>query len=140
MSGDYGHGNMTGYYISRSYINLMNDLMTPQPYSSYNAASGELRLQGQQLVVGDGLMVHGYRSLDFDESPDVYNDRWLKKYATALIKRQWGSNLKKYTGIQLPGSITINGQEIYDEAMGEIDKLEEEFSERYEYMASMMIA
>ena len=57
---------------------------------------------------------------------DVWNDRFLKKYATALIKRQWGSNLKKFGGIQMPGGVTLNGKEIYDEAVEEINKIEEE--------------
>jgi hypothetical protein len=57
---------------------------------------------------------------------DVWNDRFLKKYTTALIKRQWGSNLKKFAGIQMPGGVTLNGQQIYDEAIAEIDKMEEE--------------
>jgi hypothetical protein len=57
---------------------------------------------------------------------DVWNDRILKKYATALIKRQWGENLKKFGGIQMPGGVTLNGKEIWDEAQAEIDKIEEE--------------
>jgi hypothetical protein len=57
---------------------------------------------------------------------DVWNDRFLKKYATAKIKQQWGSNLKKFEGIQMPGGVTLNGQKIYDEAIEEIEKLEEE--------------
>jgi len=57
---------------------------------------------------------------------DVWNDRFLKKYACALIKRQWGSNLKKFSGIQMPGGVTLDGQVIYDEAVAEIDKMEEE--------------
>ena len=57
---------------------------------------------------------------------DVWNDRFLKKYATALIKRQWGNNLKKFGGIQMPGGVILNGKEIYDEAAEEIEKLEED--------------
>ena len=57
---------------------------------------------------------------------DVWNDRTLKKYATALIKRQWGENLKKFGGIQMPGGVTLNGKEIWDEAQAEIDKIEED--------------
>lgn len=56
---------------------------------------------------------------------DVWNDRFLKKYATAKIKQQWGSNLKKFEGIQMPGGVTLNGQKIYDEASEEIKDLEE---------------
>ena len=57
---------------------------------------------------------------------DVWNDRFLKKYATALIKRQWGSNMKKFGGIQMPGGVTLNGKEIYDEAVEEIKDIEED--------------
>ena len=57
---------------------------------------------------------------------DVWNDRIMKKYATALIKKQWGSNMKKFGGIQMPGGVTLNGKEIYDEAVEEITKIEED--------------
>lgn len=57
---------------------------------------------------------------------DVWNDRFLKRYATAKIKMQWGSNMKKFEGIQMPGGVTLNGQKIYDEAIDEIKELEEE--------------
>lgn len=57
---------------------------------------------------------------------DVWNDRWLKKYATALIKRQWGNNLSKFSGIQMPGGVTLDGVRIFAEAKEEIDKLEED--------------
>jgi len=57
---------------------------------------------------------------------DVWNDRFLKKYATALIKRQWGNNLKKFSGIAMPGGVTLNGKEIYDEAEAEIKEIEED--------------
>lgn len=57
---------------------------------------------------------------------DVWDDRFLKQYATAKIKEQWGSNLKKFGGIQMPGGVTLNGKELYDEAIVEIAKMEEE--------------
>lgn len=58
--------------------------------------------------------------------PDVWNDRILKAYATAKIKQQWGTNMKKFSGIQMPGGVTLNGKEIYDEATLEIDTIEED--------------
>ncbi len=57
---------------------------------------------------------------------DVWDDKVLKRYGTALIKRQWGENLKKFGGIQMPGGVMLNGKEIWDEAQTEIDKIEEE--------------
>ncbi len=62
----------------------------------------------------------------------VWNDRWLKEYATALIKKNWGTNLKKFAGVQLPGGVVLNGQVIFDEATEEIKALEEEMSSKYE--------
>jgi hypothetical protein len=56
----------------------------------------------------------------------MWNDRWLKKYATALIKRMWGANLKKFKGLQLPGGVTLNADEIYNDAEEEIKMLEEQ--------------
>ncbi|NBP55708.1 hypothetical protein EBU71_04065 [bacterium] len=61
----------------------------------------------------------------------VWNDRWMKEYATALIKRTWGNNLKKFDGLQLPGGVTLNGDKIYEEAVGEIEKLETEMQNEY---------
>jgi hypothetical protein len=69
---------------------------------------------------------HVNSSVTIEGTTDVWNDRFLKKYATALIKRQWGANLKKFAGIQMPGGVTLNGQVIYDEAIQEIEKMEEE--------------
>ena len=57
---------------------------------------------------------------------DVWNDRWLKQYATAKIKYQWGSNLSKFAGIQMPGGVTLDGPRIMQEALDEIHKIEEE--------------
>ena len=63
---------------------------------------------------------------------------WLKKYATALIKRQWGENMKKFGGIQLPGGVTLNGDQIFGEALQEIATIEEEMQIRYELPPTFM--
>ena len=63
---------------------------------------------------------------------------WLKKYATALIKRQWGENMKKFGGIQLPGGVTLNGDQIFSEAINEIATIEEEMQVRYELPPTFM--
>jgi hypothetical protein len=69
----------------------------------------------------------------------VWNDRWLKRYATALVKKQWGENVSKYDGIQMPGGVTFNGQRLIDEASEEIAKLEEEMSSSYELPVDFMV-
>ena len=64
---------------------------------------------------------------------------FLKRYATALIKRQWGENLKKFAGVQMPGGVTLNGDQIYQEAVAEIQVIEEEMQVRYELPPTLMV-
>ena len=85
------------------------------------------------------LIIEAYRALDPSTYPQVYNDMFLKKYATALIKQQWGSNLKKFTGVTLPGGISLDGQTIFSEATEEIIKIEEEMNLKYELPPDGMI-
>jgi len=79
------------------------------------------------LYLNRTIVLHGSRSVDPTNS-GMYNNRWLKQYSTALIKRQWGSNLKKMSGIQMPGGVELNGQTIFDEAETEIERLIEQFA------------
>ena len=72
------------------------------------------------------LVVECYRIIDPDTFTDVYNDYFLKRYATALIKRQWGTNLLKFEGMVMPGGVTFNGRQLFDDANEEIERLEEE--------------
>lgn len=79
-----------------------------------------------EIVVDSPFSTSGSVSMSTIGISDVWNDRWLKKYATALIKRQWGNNLSKFSGIQMPGGVTLDGVRIFTEAQTEIDKLEED--------------
>ena len=85
----------------------------------------------EQLLFED-LIIEGYRVVDPDQFPDVYNDMFLKRYLTALLKRNWAINLKKFDGMELPGGVTLNGQQMYDEATEEIRNIEEEMQLKYE--------
>jgi hypothetical protein len=89
----------------------------------------------EKFTAGDILVIEAYKILDPNTWPQVYNDMFLKQYATALIKRQWGENLKKFTGVVLPGGITLDGKTIYDEAVEEIRQIEEQVSLKYELPA-----
>ena len=80
----------------------------------------------------DILIVECYRILDPTTYTEVYDDMFLKQYSTALIKRQWGENLKKFDGVTLPGGVTLNGKTIYDEAVEEILRIEEQMSLKWE--------
>ena len=78
------------------------------------------------------IVLECYRAIDPNQFTDVYNDIWLKRYVSALIQRQWGANLIKFQGAQLPGGITMNGEFIYNEGKAKVEKLEEEMISRYE--------
>jgi hypothetical protein len=80
----------------------------------------------EEVEVGDNILVECYRIIDPDTYTDVYNDYFLKRYATALIKRQWGQNLIKFEGMVMPGGVTFNGRQLFDDANEEIKELTEE--------------
>jgi len=78
------------------------------------------------VILGDYIIVQAYRALDPDQFTKVWNEAWLKHYITALFKKQWATNIKKFSGIQLPGGVTLDGDKLYDEATSEIKELEDE--------------
>jgi hypothetical protein len=79
-----------------------------------------------KLNAGEYIIIECYRKIDPADFTDIYNDMFLKKYATALVKYQWGENLSKFQGIALPGGVTLDAQQIKTEAQEEITRLEEE--------------
>jgi hypothetical protein len=93
----------------------------------------------EKVVVGQYLVVEAYQIVDPAEYTDVWNDRWLQRYATELIKKQWGANLTKFIGMQLPGGVQFNGEKIYNDAHEAIDKLEQEMISSYSLPVTDMI-
>ena len=87
---------------------------------------------------GEWIVFEGYKIVD-DEYERLYDNIWLKRFATAMVKLQWGANVKKYDGVQLPGGVTMNGQQIYDEAKDEIAELKEELRNKWSAPAPMLI-
>ena len=123
------------YSMLKTELNLINDLMTGQKPVRFNRHMNRLFIDldwKNEVQEGDYVIVEGWSSLDPDTYTDVYNDGFLKRYCTALIKQQWGINLKKFEGVQLPGGVTLNGQIIYNEATEEIDKLKQEVQDTYQ--------
>ena len=86
---------------------------------------------GNEITAGQVVIAEAYALIDPTVYNLVWNDMWLKHYATALIKRQWGENMKKFDNIQLPGGVTLNGQKIFDEAQQEINELEEDMDKNF---------
>ena len=119
-----GSNTVTGYSTTFDQQFLENDFIT---FNSVDEFQVDKILSPTSLTVR-GPMVNTAANVTatISGNSDVWGDRFLKKYAYALIKMQWGNNLKKFAGVQLPGGVTLNGKEIYDEAMEELAKLEEE--------------
>ena len=94
---------------------------------------------GNDVTAGEYIIIECYRKLDPTTYTDVFNDIYLKRYATALIKRQWGANLSKFEGVQMLGGVTLNGAKLFEEANADIEKLEEQIQLAYELPPNYMI-
>ncbi len=125
--------SMVPYYTTIQHLNLIQQLLVGQQAIRYTRHRNRLHVDmaWQRVQEGQFLIVEAYQVIDPDDFPDVWKDRWLLRYATAQVKRQWGNHLKKYQGMPLPGNITFNGQTIYNEAVKEIEYLEEQMINSY---------
>jgi len=131
-----GPGSILHYAMTQDHIALIDQLFDGKDQTTrFNRHMNRLFMEtrwGTDIVANEYIIIEGYETINPADYTDVYNDIFLKKYLTALIKRQWGTNIKKFEGVQLPGGVTINGQQIYDEAVEEIKEIEEQMQSRYE--------
>lgn len=140
----YNFSNMSiiHYDMMQSYLSLLKFEFNSQPRLQFNRYQGKMFLNiswKTQLGVGDYLIIECYRVLDPAQYPLVWNDRFLRDYATALIKRQWAANLKKFAGVQLPGGVTLDGNSMYSEADAEVQRIEEQMQQRYELPTNFLV-
>ena len=133
--------SMVPYYMAFQHIQMLEQLLVGQQPIRFNRHTDKLYIDVDwtKIVEGYYLIVEAYQVVDPETYTDVWSDRWLQRYATQLIKKQWGSNLTKFNGVQLPGGITFNGTQIYNDAHEEIDKLEAEMINSYSLPVSDMI-
>ena len=122
------------YAMVKSYLEDIDFLLTTDKQIRYNKRQDRLYLDidwGAQSL-DTYLVIDCYRILDPDSYTNVYNDSFIKKYLTALIKRQWGQNLIKFRGVKLPGGIELNGREIYEDAERELESIKQTMALEYE--------
>jgi hypothetical protein len=133
--------SMVPYYMALQHIQMLEYLLVGRQPIRYNRHTDKLYVDMDWNKLEDNhyLIVEAYQVVDPDTYTDVWGDRWLAQYATALIKRQWGTNMKKFEGMTLPGGIKFNGQKIYDEADEEIKELEKEMISSYSLPVTDMI-
>ena len=122
------------YAMTKTYLEDIDFLLTTDKKIRFNQRQDRLYLDidwGAQTA-DDYLVIDCYRALDPTTFTGVYNDTFVKRYLTALIKRQWGQNLIKFKGTKLPGGIELNGREIYEDALNDLNEIKEKMSTEYE--------
>lgn len=126
--------DLQSWTIGQQYIQMVNDLIGGEKEYEFNYLQGRLYIFSDMktnMKAGDYIMLDVYRVVDPNDYPKVWNHIFVKKYYTAILKKQWGSNLKKFGAMQLPGGVELNGKEIYDEAIDELEKLEDDIFTKY---------
>lgn len=121
------------YKTVMSHLALLDLELNGHQGFRFNRLNGRLYLDANwqtDFILGDYIIVQGYRAMDPTTWSKVYNEPWLKHYVTALFKKQWATNIKKFSGIQLPGGVTLDGDKLYDEATTEIKELEDELQNK----------
>lgn len=133
--------SMVPYFTTMMHLALIQEILVGKQPIRYNRHQNRLYadMDWAKFDGDEYMVVEAYEVLDPDVYTDVWGDRWLFKYATALIKKQWGTNMKKFGNMQLPGGIVMNGQLIYDEADEEIKDLERDMVFNLSLPASDMI-
>ena len=129
-----GYAGILNYTMTKRYLEDINFALTTEKQIRFNQRQDRLYLDldwGAQQE-GDFIVIDCFRALDPDEFTQIYNDPFVKLYLTALIKRQWGQNLIKFRGTKLPGGIELNGREIYDEGVRELQALRDRMAMDYE--------
>jgi len=140
LSGVYSMG-LASYDATKRYIKLIEDLFQPEKAIVFSKVTNRLYLNmnwEQEVAVGDYIAIQAYASLDPEKYTEIFNDRYLKRYLTALIKKQWGANMSKFDGVALPGGVTLRGSQIYMEAEAEISRIEQEVLYNYELPVDFM--
>ena len=122
------------YSMVKTYLEDIDFLLTTDKQIRFNQRQDRLYLDIDWAAeeAGQYIVLECWRALDPTAYSQIYNDPWLKKYLTALLKKQWGQNLIKFKGVRLPGGIEFNGSEIYEDGQREIDTLLEKMTSEYE--------
>ena len=139
---DFTSTSMINYTMLHQHLDMIDHLMTGEIPIRFNVHQNRIYLDmdwKNQIPADQYFIIECYRKLDPTVYTDVYNDMFLKKYSTALIKKQWGANLIKFNGVSMLGGVQINGETIYTQADEEIKLLEEQMLNGFGMPADMMI-
>ena len=131
----FGSLDILNYYMNKQYLETLDMVLNNGSFQQFRYTMRRDRLymdlDKDFLKTGSNILIECHRLIDPTDATEMYNDMFVKKYATALMKKQWGQNLIKYNNVQLPGGITLNGRELYTDALAEIEKIESEVLSKY---------
>jgi len=138
---DLSRYELVPYYMNFQNIRMIEEILVGKQRLRFNRHLNQLHvdMDWNRFNTGDYIVCKAYRVIDPDTYTDVWKDRWLLRYAACLIKLQWGSNLTKFEGMQLPGGVQFNGAKLYDDAFAERQQLEEEIQSNYVYPPEDMV-
>jgi hypothetical protein len=139
---DFSSTSIINYDTVLRHLDFLDHILVGEKPIRFNQHDNRLYIDmdwTNDLQVGEYIVIEAYRKLDPATYTDVFNDIYLKRYTTALFKKQWGANLSKFGGVQMIGGVTLNGQQIYMEAMQDVEKLETEIRSTFELNPAMMI-
>jgi len=130
----WGTTELLSYAMVKTYLEDLDFLLNTQKQIRFNKRQDRLYLDIDWGTVSENnyFVIDCYSTIDPNDYSRVWNDSFLKPYLTSLIKRQWGQNMMKFTGVKLPGGVELNGRQMYDDAQREIDILMEKMSNTYE--------
>jgi hypothetical protein len=136
-------GNLAYYEMMQQYLSLIDMRLNGQPQVTFIRKKNRLHRPGEfadgDIIAGKYLVAEVYQQINDSDYTSIWNDLWLKEYTTALFKRQWGQNLIKFEGMTLPGGVTLNGRQIYDDALQDIERLRERIRLEFEMPADMFV-
>ena len=132
--GGFGGYDNISYFIAKQWYETYDFLYNPSAAIRFNKRQDRLYLDINWNRISEGkvIIIDCYRALDPEEFCEIYNDSWVKKYLVAAIKKQWGMNLIKFTGTKLPGGVEMNGRQIYDDGVRELEEIKNDMSSTYE--------
>jgi len=139
---DFSSTSVVHYDTVMRHLDFLDHILVGEKPLRFNQHDNRLYIDQDwknDLVVGEFLVIEAYRKLDPDVYTDVYNDMILKRYVTALFKKQWGANLSKFNGVTMIGGVSLNGQQIFSEALQDIEKIETEIRNSFEMSQPLMI-
>jgi len=139
---DFSSTSIIHYDMTMKHLDMLEHMLVGEKPIRFNQHQNRLYIDmdwANDVSTGEYLIIECYRKIDPDSFTDIFDDIYLKRYATSLIKRQWGANLSKFSGVAMLGGVTMNGETIFSQAQEELQRLEEQIQLSFETPIDYMV-